>query len=223
MAGDTVTLNCSITLSNEGTNALGISWMGPGVTDEHTQVSGMTGSSYLVLSEVAASQAGNYTCSADYSESLISTKILTVLSKLVYSRYNTYSIYSSPVLVPTPWISINNFQGEYAGTQLSLSCMYTLSPSVDINLSLVVTWNFNGVLVSSSKNGRVSTNETTQSLVVHPVAISDSGRYSCALNFEIVLETPYVMVEDEPAHSKEKDIIVQGIIHASTEMFHLCK
>ena len=101
--------------------------------------------------------------------------------------------------------------------------MYTLSPSVDINLSPVVTWNFNGSLVSSSKKGRVSTNETTQSLVVHPVAISDSGRYSCALNFEIVFETPYVMVEDEPAHSKEKNISVQGIIHASTEMFHLCK
>ena len=70
----------------------------------------------------------------------------------------------------------------YAGTTLSLTCDYTLSPSVDTTPQTAVTWMVDGVAVDTSP-GRISTDGTTLSF--SPVATSDTGSYTCTLTTTI--------------------------------------
>ena len=77
MAGDTVALTCSVTLL---TRVPYFQWEGPGVTPTPADptISGQMISSYLTISEIAASQAGQYTCT---TTSLSTSVIITVQSK----------------------------------------------------------------------------------------------------------------------------------------------
>ena len=79
LAGDNVTLNCSVTLLTGVTH---FHWDGPGVTPTPSDptISGQIISSYLTISEIATSQAGQYTCAA----TLLSTSVnITVQSKYI--------------------------------------------------------------------------------------------------------------------------------------------
>ena len=56
---------------------------------------------------------------------------------------------SSSPSVPVP-ISVSNTGTVYAGTLLSLTCDYTLSPSVDTSPNIVVAWMVNGRAVDTT-------------------------------------------------------------------------
>ena len=66
MAGDTVTLTCSVTLPTGVTATPVFQWVGPGVTPSPADptTSGQIVSSDLTLSKIATSQAGQYTCTS---------------------------------------------------------------------------------------------------------------------------------------------------------------
>ena len=80
MAGDAVILTCSVTLL---TGATGFQWEGPGVTPvpAYPITSGQMVSSDLILSEIATSQAGQYTCTVASNSSSVN---ITVQSKYTY-------------------------------------------------------------------------------------------------------------------------------------------
>ena len=84
VAGDSLTLTCSITLPAGVTGTPDFQWEGPGVTPTpaaHT-TSGQEVSSVLTLSAIATSQAGQYSCTATLSGSSVSTDLtVTVQSK----------------------------------------------------------------------------------------------------------------------------------------------
>ena len=83
MAGDTVTLTCSVTLPTGVTGTPDFQWEGPGVTPTPAgpTTSGQMVSSDLTLSEIATSQAGLYTCTATLIGSNSTSVIITVESK----------------------------------------------------------------------------------------------------------------------------------------------
>ena len=84
MAGDTVTLVCSVTLPSGVTGAPVFQWEGPGVTPTpaNPTTSGEMISSVLTFSEISTSQAGLYTCTVILSGSNTTSTIITVQSKL---------------------------------------------------------------------------------------------------------------------------------------------
>ena len=107
---------------------------------------------------------------------------------------------SSSPSVPVP-ISVSNTGTVYAGTLLSLTCDYTLNPSVDI----VVAWMVNGKAVDTIPD-RISTDGVTLSF--SPVATSDSGRYTCELH----VTTSQIHVTTDRSRQSAEDIIVQSNI-----------
>ena len=201
MAGDNITLTCSVTLPTGVTGTPDIQWEGPGV-------SGQMVSSDLTLSEITTSQAGQYTCTATLSGSVSNSVNITVRSKLI----NQEKIHFTPdvlsVPVPTPSITVSNTDTVYAGTTLSLTCDYTLSPSVDTTPQTAVTWMVDGVAVVTSP-GRISTDGATLSF--SPPATSDTGNYSCTLT--VTTSQTHVTVQG-PEQSEVEDIIVQSKLYS---------
>ena len=84
MAGATVTLTCSVTLPTGVSGTPDFQWEGPGVTTTpaDSTSSGQLVSSDLTLSEIATSQAGQYTYTATLNGSNSSSISITVQSKL---------------------------------------------------------------------------------------------------------------------------------------------
>ena len=83
VAGDSLTLTCSVTLPAGVTGTPDFQWEGPGVTTPAAPTtSGQEVSSVLTLSAIATSQAGQYSCTATLSGSSVSTALnVTVQSK----------------------------------------------------------------------------------------------------------------------------------------------
>ena len=92
----------------------------------------------------------------------------------------------------------------YAGTRLSLTCDYTLSPSVDTTPQTAVTWVVDDVAVDISP-GRISINGATLSF--SPIATSDTGSYTCTLT--VTASQTHVTVQD-PVQSAAEEIHVEG-------------
>ena len=109
------------------------------------------------------------------------------------------------VPVPSPSISVSNTGSVYAGTLLSLTCDYTLSPSVDTSPNIVVAWMVNGRAVDTTP-GRISIDGATLSF--SPVATSDSGRYTCELH----VTTSQIHVTTDRSRQSAEDITVQSNI-----------
>ena len=94
MAGDNVTLTCSVTLPSGVTDTPVFQWEGPsGVisTSVTSMTNGQTVSNDLTLDGITTSQAGEYTCTATLSGYITDSIIITVQSKY-YSVFNTLYI-----------------------------------------------------------------------------------------------------------------------------------
>ena len=91
----------------------------------------------------------------------------------------------------------------YAGTILSLTCDYTLSPSVDTTTQTAVTWMVNGVAVDASP-ARISTDGATLSF--SPLATSDTGSYTCTLT--VTASQTHVTVQGEIRSAAEYIYII---------------
>ena len=86
MAGDSVTLTCSVTLPDGVTGSPEFQWEGPGETPDPAapSTSGQEVTSQLTLSAIRTSQAGQYTCTASLSDFIESgNKAVSVQSELV--------------------------------------------------------------------------------------------------------------------------------------------
>ena len=84
MAGDIVTLTCTVTLPSGVTDTPDFQWEGPGgvtPTPEDSMTNGQTVSSDLILTAITTSQAGQYNCTATLSGSITESIIITVQSK----------------------------------------------------------------------------------------------------------------------------------------------
>ena len=108
--------------------------------------------------------------------------------------------------VPTPSITASNTDTiVYAGTTLSLTCDYTLSPSVDTTPQTAVTWMVDGVAVDTSP-GRISTDGAT--LRFSPLATSDTDYYTCTLT--VTATQTHGSIQGEMQSVTER-ILVRGI------------
>ena len=86
MAGDTVTLTCSVTLPSAVTDTPVLQWEGPtGInsTSVISMTNGITVSRNLILDGISTSQAGEYTCTATLSGSITHSITITVQSKYI--------------------------------------------------------------------------------------------------------------------------------------------
>ena len=87
MAGDSVSLTCSVTLPGTVSGSPVFQWAGPGdtPTPAASSASGQVVTSTLTLSAVRTSQAGQYTCTASLEGSIVSSAVdVTVQSKSSY-------------------------------------------------------------------------------------------------------------------------------------------
>ena len=217
IAGDTVTLTCSVTLPSGVNGAPVFQWEGPGVTPtpaDSTTSEGIV-SSELTLSEISTSQAGLYTCTATLGGSNTTSTIITVQSKLDSKAYEVRDCHLCPffltiVPAPTPFI-ISNTNNRTAGIALRLLCDYNnLSPSVNTNLKITANWRVNGSPVATDADGRIST--AGDSLIFSPLTTSDTGTYTCTLTIS-TSQTPHVTVQG-PVESEEEVITVQSKVHS---------
>ena len=85
MAGDIVTLNCSVTIPTGVTGTPDFHWAGPGLTPTPATptTNGREVSSVLTLSTISTSQAGVYICSATLNLSVTIATNVTVQSEYV--------------------------------------------------------------------------------------------------------------------------------------------
>ena len=127
------------------------------------------------------------------------------LCKYSYADYCVFRIIVNlfPVPVPTPSITVSNTDTVYAGTTLSLTCDYTLSPSVDTTPQTAVTWMVDDGAVDTSP-GRISTDGATLSF--SPPATSDTGNYTCTLTSK----NPYIIIEDKLRTSEKFSLLVES-------------
>ena len=210
MAGDTVTLTCSVTLPHGVTDTPDFQWEGPGgviLTPADSMTSGQTVSSDLPFNEITTSQAGQYTCTATLRGSINTSTTITVESEFKSVVMGITDATCSAVPTPTPFIRMS---GSFvAGTISNLTCNYTLSQSVDTALSASAVWTVNGTAVATSEDGgRISSDGL--SLVFSPLTTSDTGRYTCTLTLTASPQTPHVTVQGPAMQSLEKIISVQS-------------
>ena len=102
----------------------------------------------------------------------------------------------------------------YAGIPLNLSCDYTLSISVDTDITTSATWTINNtVLDISDDDDDDSISSDGVNLIFSPLTTSYTGIYTCTLTITPSSQTPHVTVQ-EPVESSENNIIVQSKVHS---------
>ena len=100
----------------------------------------------------------------------------------------------------------------YAGIPLTLSCDYTLSISVDTDITTSATWTINNTDISDD-DGDDSISSDGVTLIFSPLTTTYTGIYTCTLIITPSSQTPHVTVQ-EPVESSEKNIIVQSKVHS---------
>ena len=129
-------------------------------------------------------------------------------STYICSIHCTLHITCSLVPTPTPFISSNSSSLIY-GTPLNLSCDYTLSTSVDTDITATATWTINDMPIDISEDG-ITSDEIY--LTFSPLTTLYTGIYTCNLTITPSPQTPHVTVGG-PVQSLEKDIPVQSKVH----------
>ena len=175
-------------------------WEGPGVNDSNI----IRGRLYsqVFLNEITTSQSGVYNCSVSHSLGYMATYIPVTINSM-YLYKHTVIVLLLPVETPTPSISLSSAP-LVAGTELSLTCDYTLSSSVDVAVAEQVIWTVNGSMMGQDQ--RISTDGPT--LTFSPLTTSDSGLYVCA----VVIAGPHSqhITVGSPAESQEEIIAVMS-------------
>ena len=115
-------------------------------------------------------------------------------------------------LVPTPTPFISTDSSSIAGTSLTLSCDYTLSISVDTDITTSATWTINNTDISDDDDDD-SISSDGVNLIFSPLTTTYTGIYTCILTIIPSSQTPHVTVQ-EPVESSEENIIVQSKVHS---------
>jgi hypothetical protein len=182
MTGDSVTLTCAADLPEGVTGTPSFQWEGPG--GGVTTVSDLE--STLVIDDAQLSHAGQYMCTVTISFFNVNESIAIIVQ----------------IESPTPSIVGSRSLPLYAGTLYSLTCDHELHEAIE---SSAVEWTVNGGAVNTSP-GRVSV--VNESLVFSPVAVSDSGSYSCSLS---VVAREYVVIANPQQDTPPVDIIIEDL------------
>ena len=111
--------------------------------------------------------------------------------------------------MPTPSISVSA-TAPTAGAPLTLTCDYTLSPSVNTTVETAVSWMVNGSVPDNSQDGRISTDGDT--LTFSPLTTSDTGIYTCTLTITAP-QLAHVTVQG-PVQSAVEVITVQSNVYS---------
>ena len=126
--------------------------------------------------------------------------------------FNTLHITCS--IVPTPTTFISTDSSPIAGTSLILSCDYTLSISVDTDITTSATWTINNTILDiSDDDDDDSISSDGVNLIFSPLTTTYTGIYTCILTITPSSQTPHVTVQ-EPVESSEENIIVQSKVHS---------
>ena len=137
---------------------------------------------------------------------------LMLLFRVSFQYFLAYIIYHilSKVPVTAPSVSVSTTV-IVAGDTVYLTCDYTLTPSVEVTVS--VTWMVNGSEIDTARDGHVTSNGG-QLIIFSPVTTSDTGRYTCTLSITSP-HTTFIELQG-PVQSAEKEIIIQSIgIHCT--------
>ena len=121
-----------------------------------------------------------------------------------------------PVSVPTPMIIASVTGTVYGGIPLNLSCDYTLSISVDTDITTSATWTINNTDISDDDDDDDDDDSISSdgvNLIFSPPTTTYTGKYTCTLIITPSSQTPHVTVQ-EPVESSEKNIIVQSKVHS---------
>ena len=146
----------------------------------------------------------------DPSQSL-SISLFRVSDVLFYIQYILH-ITCSIVPTLTPFISTDS--SPIAGTSLILSCDYTLSISVDTDITTSAIWTINNtVLDISDDDDDDSISSDGVNLIFSPLTTTYTGIYTCILTITPSSQTPHVTVQ-ESVESSEENIIVQSNVHS---------
>ena len=117
-----------------------------------------------------------------------------------------YIIYTILPKVPVTAPSVSASTADIvAGDTVNLTCNYTLTPSVDVTVSVI--WMVNGSGIDTFKDGHVTSNGDR--ITFSPVTTSDTGRYRCTLSITSP-DTAFIKLQG-PVQSAEKEIIIQSI------------
>ena len=134
----------------------------------------------------------------------LSLSLFRVSFQYFFSFFHNYIILPKvPVTAPSVSVSTADI---VAGDRVNLTCDYTLTPSVDVTVS--VTWIVNDSGIDTSKDGHVTSNEG-ELIIFSPVTTSDTGRYRCTLSITSP-HTAFIKLLG-PVQSAEKEIIIQSI------------
>ena len=139
--------------------------------------------------------------------------------------YIQYILHITCSIVPTPTPFISTDSSSIAGTSLILSCDYTLSISIDTDITTSATWTINNtVLDISDDDDDDSISSDGVNLIFSPLTTTYTGIYTCILTITPSSQTPHVTVQ-EPVQSSEENIIVQSklyfILHVMVEYHDL--
>ena len=200
MAGDSVTLTCSISLPSGVTDTPVFQWEGPGVTPTPADptssgVWSPVSSHSLVYQHLRLDSTPVLPLSEE--RYLPTPSSLSRVRFFVHTKFQHFSVLFSSVPTPNPFITHPILT---AGTSGTLTCGYTLSTPLDVAAS--ATWTVNGSAVTGDE--RISTDRL--SLTLSPLTTSDSGTYTCTLT--IISLTPYVTVLGPPQQSLPKEVYV---------------
>ena len=187
MAGETVSLNCSVTLPGGVSGTPVFQWVGSGNIPPPVNLStgGQVVTSTLTLSPVRTSQAGQYTCTATLDGcSANSTVAINVQRMKHNNNYYVclptihYLVFFSSVPMPVVTVSRDDNGSELNyGSSLSLIC--SIQPQemeyVDTPTAVISSWD----VPSSEHDIANPTNTSTLALDIVSLSVSDSGIHSC--------------------------------------------
>ena len=215
-AGESVSLTCSVTLPGTVSGSPVLQWAGPKdtLTLAVSSTGGQEVTSTLTLNAVRTSQAGQYACIVHVEGPNQTVSIafrlvnITVQSKWTYFGSHCHSCIHVPhsPAVPAPivvFIMTSRSPPLYAGTSFSLTCNFTLSPSVDTSPATAVSWRVNGTVVDTSPDRITASGD---SLSFSPLATSDSGNYTC----EVIVTAQEQTTVESPGQGAAVEVTVEG-------------
>ena len=92
---------------------------------------------------------------------------------------------------------------RYAGTSFSLTCDFTLNPSVDTSPATAVSWRVSGTAINTSSDRITASGDR---LIFSPLATSDSGSYTC----EVTVTAQEHTTVEQPDQSAAVEVTVES-------------
>ena len=183
--------------------------------------------SYLSFPTIHTSQAGPYTCRVKHTipdtsitdQSILSSSVVTVQSKLSLAVCVTVVLNISPSLVNAPHVMISASRSAtlYEGTTGQILCCMITPDNAGVDTPTNVTRDITGPV----DDNRVTANDTISKGVIivkeaiHMLSLSDTGNYICTATVDSVPNNAYIVPATNTA---TLDITVEGTLVVSVSV-----